>query len=97
MGTRSISCQKIWILVVSIFTLCFLAGPDAGAKGFKKEYKLQVTVGPNFYWGKGAAKFAQLVKKNTGGQINIKPYYGSSLLQGAQLKSAQLVAKGVID
>ena len=56
-----------------------------------------MTVGPNFYWGQGAAKFAELVKEKTDGQINIKPYYGSSLLQGAQLKSAQLVAKGVID
>lgn len=71
--------------------------PNASAREFKKEYKLQVTVGPNFYWGQGAAKFAELVREKTGGQINIKPYYGSSLLQGAQLKSAQLVAKGVID
>ena len=89
--------QMIPILIVCIFTLCFLACPNAFAKGFKKEYKLQVTVGPHFYWGQGAAKFAELVKEKTNGQINIKPYYGSSLLQGAQLKSAQLVAKGVID
>ena len=67
------------------------------AEEFKKEYKLQVTVGPTFYWSQGAAKFAELVKEKTGGRIIIKPYYGSSLLQGAQLKSAQLVAKGVID
>jgi len=97
MGTRIISRQRIWILIVCIFTLCFPASPDAYAKEFKKEYKLQMTVGPNFYWGQGAAKFAQLVKEKTNGRINIKPYYGSSLLQGAQLKSAQLVAKGVID
>jgi len=89
--------QRILIFLISIFTLYFLACPNIYAKGFKKEYKLQVTVGPNFYWGRGAAKFADLVKEKTGGQINIKPYYGSSLLQGAQLKSAQLVAKGVID
>jgi hypothetical protein len=30
-------------------------------------------------------------------KINIKPYFGSALLKGAQLKSAQMVAKGVID
>jgi TRAP-type C4-dicarboxylate transport system substrate-binding protein len=29
--------------------------------------------------------------------INIKPYFGSTLLKGAQLKSHQMVAKGVID
>jgi tripartite ATP-independent transporter DctP family solute receptor len=94
---RIISRQRILVFVIIIFALCFLTIPNACAKGFKKEYKLQVTVGPNFYWGQGAAKFAELVKEKTGGQINIKPYYGSSLLQGAQLKSAQLVAKGVID
>lgn len=97
METSIISRRMILVFIISIFTLCFLASPNLYAKGFKKEYKLQVTVGPNFYWGQGAAKFAELVKKKTNGQINIKPYYGSSLLQGAQLKSAQMVAKGVID
>ncbi len=97
MPMNIISRQMILLFVVCIFTLCFLTCPNAYAKKFKKEYKLQVTVGPNFYWGQGAAKFAELVKEKTSGQINIKPYYGSSLLQGAQLKSAQLVAKGVID
>jgi TRAP-type C4-dicarboxylate transport system substrate-binding protein len=54
-------------------------------------------VGPSFYWGIGATKFADLVREKTDGQINIKPYFGSALLKGAQLKSAQMVAKGVID
>ncbi len=87
--------QHIFILVPLILTL--IVCPYSKAGKFKKEYKMQVTVGPNFYWGRGAAKFAELVNKKTLGQIKIKPYYGSSLLQGAQLKSAQLVAKGVID
>jgi tripartite ATP-independent transporter DctP family solute receptor len=94
---NTISRQKILGFIIILFILCFLTSTNVWAKGFKKEYKLQVTIGPNFYWGQGAAKFAELVKEKTGGQINIKPYYGSSLLQGAQLKSAQLVAKGVID
>jgi len=67
------------------------------ADAFKKEYKLQVNVGPSFYWGIGATQFADLVREKTNGQINIKPYFGSALLKGAQLKSAQMVAKGVID
>jgi len=67
------------------------------AGAFKKEYKLQVNVGPSFYWGIGATQFADLVREKTNGQINIKPYFGSALLKGAQLKSAQMVAKGVID
>lgn len=82
-------------LFLTILAVLFTAAPHAHA--FKKQYKMQVTVGPNFYWGQGAAKFAELVEKKTGGQIIVKPYFGSSLLQGAQLQSAQLVAKGVID
>lgn len=76
----------------------FLASTSVGmAAQFKKEYKMQVNVGPNFYWGMGATKFSELVKEKTKGQINIKPYFGSALLKGAQLKSAQLIANGVID
>lgn len=85
------------------FALAICAGvlmstySPAAAADFKKEYKLQINVGPQFYWGMGAQKFSDLVKERTNGQINIKPYFGSSLLKGAQLKSAQLVANGVID
>ncbi|MEH0018125.1 MAG: DctP family TRAP transporter solute-binding subunit [Desulfobacter sp.] len=77
--------------------LVFLTAGAAQAAGYKKEYKMQVTVGPKFYWGMGATKFADLVREKTNGQINIKPYFGSALLKGAQLKSSQMVAKGVID
>ncbi len=69
----------------------------AQAADFKKEYKLQLNVGPTYYWGMGAAKFAELVGQKTNGQIVVKPYYGSALLKGAQLNAAQMVSKGVID
>jgi tripartite ATP-independent transporter DctP family solute receptor len=82
-------------VVLSVMVLCM--APPVPAAGFKKEYKLQVNVGPSFYWGIGATRFADLVREKTGGQVNIKPYFGSALLKGAQLKSAQMVAKGVID
>jgi TRAP-type C4-dicarboxylate transport system substrate-binding protein len=59
--------------------------PFAG--GFKKEYKMTVTVGPNFYWGLGAIQFSDLVKEKTNGRINIKPYFGSTL-QGSTVKIA---------
>jgi len=67
------------------------------AEEYKKEYKMQINVGPTFYWGMGAQKFADLVKEKTNGQINIKPYFGSTLLKGAQLNSFQMVSQGVID
>ncbi|XXJ19888.1 DctP family TRAP transporter solute-binding subunit [Desulfovibrio caledoniensis] len=82
------------VVFAAVFVL--MAAITANA-GFKKEYKMQVTVGPKLYWGMGATKFAELVKEKTNGQINVKPYFGSALLKGAQLKSSQMVAKGVID
>ncbi|XPV75811.1 MAG: DctP family TRAP transporter solute-binding subunit [Desulfovibrio sp.] len=82
---------------VAVAMVVMMTAVSANAAMFKKEYKMQVTVGPKFYWGMGATKFAELVKEKTNGQINIKPYFGSALLKGAQLKSSQMVAKGVID
>ena len=90
-----------YLMNALIFGLClcvltlFAATGEAGK--FKKEYKMQINVGSTFYWGMGAQKFSELVKEQTNGQINIKPYWSSTLLKGAQLKSAQLVANGVID
>ncbi len=84
-------------VALSVAVLFMVSGVPAQAAGFKKEYKMQVTVGPKFYWGMGAAKFAEVVKEKTNGRIHIKPYFGSALLKGAQLKSSQMVAKGVID
>ncbi|OIQ51693.1 2,3-diketo-L-gulonate-binding periplasmic protein YiaO precursor [Pseudodesulfovibrio hydrargyri] len=78
----------------AVFVLMAAVAANAG---FKREYKMQVTVGPKLYWGMGATKFAELVKEKTNGQIIVKPYFGSALLKGAQLKSSQMVAKGVID
>jgi len=84
------------ILTVSTLMLLMFVMP-VSAGTYKKEYKMTLNVGPQFYWGMGAVKFAELVKEKTNGQINIKPYFGSALLKGAQLKSPQMVAKGVID
>ncbi len=91
----------------SVFTIGLVMAVVAGlicfnnssiqAADYKKEYKMQVNVGPQFYWGMGATKFAELVSQKTNGQINIKPYWGSQLLKGAQLKSAQMIANGVIE
>lgn len=63
----------------------------------KKEYTMQVNVGPAFGWGMGAQKWADLVKDKTNGLINIKPYFGSSLLAGKQTNWFQAVSEGSID
>lgn len=88
--------KVLLVAVLCVFVL-ILFSPLSEAGKFKKEYKMQLNVPASFYWGMGATKFAELVKEKTDGRINVKPYYSSSLLKGAQLKSAQLVAKGVID
>jgi tripartite ATP-independent transporter DctP family solute receptor len=93
---KAVSLLGVFALLAVCASICFTV-PTVGAAKFKKEYKLQVNVGPSFYWGIGATKFADLVREKTDGRINIKPYFGSALLKGAQLKSAQMVAKGVID
>lgn len=88
--------KQILIMTVSAIFIMVFAIP-AGTEEFKQEYKMTVNVGPSFYWGMGATKFSELVKEKTGGKINIKPYFGSSLLKGAQLNSPQMVSNGVID
>ena len=94
---RRIDHLRHTLALVTCFAMAIVFGVNGEAADFKKEYKMQINVGPQFYWGMGAQKFSDLVKERTNGQINIKPYWGSSLLKGAQLKSAQLVANGVID
>ena len=63
----------------------------------KAEYTMQVNVGPLFDWGVGAQRWADLVKEKTGGRVNVKPYFGSSLLAGKQTNWYQAVADGSID
>ena len=97
MGLKKQGYLKLLLTVVLCVSVSVLFLPQSEAGKFKKEYKMTLNVGPQFYWGMGAVKFAELVKQKTNGQINIKPYFGSALLKGAQLKSPQMVAKGVID
>jgi tripartite ATP-independent transporter DctP family solute receptor len=72
-------------------------GCRAGHGQLRREYRLQVNVGSTTYWGMGAARFSELVASKTKGRINVKPYYGSQLLKGAQLNSSQMVSSGAID
>jgi len=97
MMTRKHGCLKLLLVAVLCVSVLILFSPLTEAGKYKKEYKMTLNVPASFYWGIGATKFAELVKEKTNGQINIKPYYSSTLLKGAQLKSPQMVAKGVID
>jgi tripartite ATP-independent transporter DctP family solute receptor len=94
---RSRGLLRCVLIAVMTLSLGLLLADTGSAFQFKKEYKMQLNVGPKFYWGMGAQKFADLVKEKTNGKMNVKPYWSSQLLKGAQLKSAQLVANGVIE
>ncbi len=88
--------NKLWKHFAPLLVLMFCTVHILCA-GLKPEYRMQINVGPTTYWGMGATKFAQLVKQRTQGKVNVKPYFGSQLLKGAQLHSSQMVAMGSID
>lgn len=88
---------SVCLVLAVAFAGSIVTSSFAGDAKFKEEYKLTLNVAQNFYWGMGATKFAELVKEKTGGKINVKPYYSSTLLKGAQLQSPQMVARGMID
>ncbi len=92
-------CERMSFLLrcLPVLAVAWLGGCGGEKSPFRTEYRMQVTVGPTTYWGMGATKFAELVREKTGGRINVKPYFGSQLLKGAQLNSSQMVASGAID
>lgn len=85
-----------WILMLGL-GLGGAPGCRRAPGAFPRDCTLQVNVGPNTAWGQGAQKFTDLVTQKTGGRIRLKPCFGSSLLKGAQLHAAQMVASGAID
>lgn len=65
---------------------------------YKAEYRMSVAApGAVFAYGKGAEIFANLVRERSNGRINIKPYYGASLIQGQQDREFAAMRQGVVD
>lgn len=94
------SIRQIGKLLASVLAAAaFLMSTTLPAQAFtpKKQYKLSVVIGPTFPWGRGAEKFAELVKQKTDGKINIKVYYGGQLFKGEQTSEFQLMSLGAID
>jgi tripartite ATP-independent transporter DctP family solute receptor len=54
-------------------------------------------VGPTGPWGEAAAKFADLVKERSGGNIHIKNYFAGQLFAGRQTNEFLLLRQGVAD
>ena len=60
-----------FLLITAVLPVfCIPALSFADKVKFKDEYKLTLNVAQSFYWGMGAAKFADLVKEKTNGAIN---------------------------
>lgn len=95
--------MKLLVKISTLLLAFLLVAPLVFSGGAKEEFKpkaeytMQVNVGPAFDWGIGAQRWADLIKEKTQGKINVKPYFGSSLLAGKQTNWYQAVADGAID
>ena len=84
--------RKLFLIIILISGLMYSVGCIQ-----KKEYTLSVNVSAETAWGKGAARFADLVAKKSNGKIKIKPYYGMVLAAGDQMREIRLLQTGGID
>lgn len=60
-------------------------------------YKLSVAVGPAYAWGKGAARWAELVAERSGGRIAMMVFPGASATGGDPLQEFVGLRQGSID
>lgn len=88
---------RLAVALLSVLALLVLQAAGAAAFTPKPQYNLSVVVGPQFDWGRGAERFAELVEQKTGGRIKIKVFYGGQLFKGEQTSEFQLMARGGID
>ncbi|MCR5083875.1 MAG: TRAP transporter substrate-binding protein DctP [Succinivibrionaceae bacterium] len=68
-----------------------------GAASYKQEYRLSVVPGPTSGWALTADYFADLVRQESDGRINIKVYAAAQLMQGKQTSEFMLLRNGSID
>ncbi len=87
--------RMCFVLIVLLIFSVLLSG--CMKKGAYKEYKLSVNVSEDTAWGKGAARFAQLVYEESEGNIKIKPFYNMVLAAGDQMREIRLLQSGGID
>ena len=74
-----------------------LAATSSQAQTYRPEYRVSIVVNNAFPWGKGADRWAELVKAKTNGRINMKVYPGTSLVAGDQTREFTAIRQGVID
>ena len=69
----------------------------AQAQTYRTEYRLSSVLGGNFAWGQAAERWAELVREQTQGRVNIRVYTGASLVGGDQTREFPSIQQGVID
>ena len=86
--------KRKWILGLWVLFFCCFVFQGCAQK---RDYKLSVNVSGETAWGKGAARFAELVRERSDGRIRIKPYYNMVLAAGDQMREIRLLQSGSID
>jgi len=82
-----------WLLLCAAVLLI----PQAAAQTYRSEYRLSSVLGSSFPWGQSAERWAELVREQTQGRINIRLYTGASLVGGDQTREFPSIQQGVID
>ena len=88
--------RRVEVLVVVLAVAVGMAAPAMAAM-YKPEYKTSLVVGPTGPWGEAAARFADLVRERSGGNIHIKNYFAGQLFAGRQTNEFLLLRQGVAD
>jgi len=86
-----------WIGFVVMMSFVLGLAAMGWTADYKPEYKMSIVVAPTSPWGQGAQMFADLVKKNSNGRINIKCYFSGQLYAGKQTNEFLLLKQGVAD
>jgi len=91
------------IIVSAIFALIIAGcssstgGKSEDAAGKKLDLKMSITISNTSTWFKAAEQFANEVKENSDGRINIKVYPNEQLSGGDSGKAVESLSKGTID
>lgn len=77
--------------------VCVGLGASVANAAYKAEFKLSVVPGALSGWGLAGTYFADRVREESEGRINIKVYHGAQLMAGKQTSEMLMVRNGAID
>src|SRR3972149_3199535 len=80
---------------VLAITLCLAFWVTTGANAAEFTMKFANPVAKDHSWGKGADKFAELVKQATGGRVEVQVHHGGTL--GKIRETLEMARVGTVD